>query len=182
MKIGYQLMSPCYDIVPMGPLFILNLCQLYVFFDIMELPVFVPNDYLYRTHIDKVTITSTNTEAPLVSLHSPGRESAKYANSEGPSFHAKSGEFKAVSQHDEISPAEIEIGGLPESMIRAAATNTTSPNQTVTVPEKWEVFAWAVRDVMSKASGLEKTEALYRDKLEYEEILGFRKPKQYSKV
>jgi hypothetical protein len=53
----------------------------------------------------------------------------------------------------------------------------------VTVPERWEVFAWAVREVMSKASGLEKCEALYRDKLEYEEVLGFRKPKkQYSKV
>ena len=113
MKLGYQLISPCYDIVPMAPLFILTLCQLYCFFDIMELPVFVPNDYLYRTHIDKVTISSTNTEAPLVSLHSPGRENA---NSEGPSFHAKSGEFKAVSQHDEISPADIEMA-LPEAII-----------------------------------------------------------------
>jgi hypothetical protein len=111
MKLSYQLMSPCYDIIPMLPLFILNLCQLYVFFDILELPVFVPNEYLYNTHLDKVTISSGNTEAPLVSLHSPGRENAAGGSSEGPSFHAKSGEFKAVSQHDEISPADIEIAG-----------------------------------------------------------------------
>ena len=25
-------------------------------------------------------------------------------------------------------------------------------------PEKWEIFAWAVRDVMSKASGIPKSE------------------------
>lgn len=58
----------------------------------------------------------------------------------------------------------------------------TSPNGTVSTPEKWEVFAWAVRDAMSKASGLEKVDAQYRDKLEYEELLGFRKPKKYSKL
>jgi hypothetical protein len=43
-------------------------------------------------------------------------------------------------------------------------------------PEKWEIYAWAVRDAMSKASGLTKNESAYREKLEYEEALGFKKP------
>lgn len=37
----------------------------------------------------------------------------------------------------------------------------------------WEVYAWAVRDAMSKASGMLKNEQAYREKLEYENILGF---------
>jgi hypothetical protein len=32
-------------------------------------------------------------------------------------------------------------------------------------PEKWEIYAWAVRDIMSKASGLTKNDQLYREKL-----------------
>jgi hypothetical protein len=35
---------------------------------------------------------------------------------------------------------------------------------------------------MSKASGLPKCEAAYREKLEYEETLGFRKPQVYNKI
>lgn len=42
-------------------------------------------------------------------------------------------------------------------------------------PEKWEIFAWAVRDVMLKASGLERIDCNLREKLRYEEILGYRK-------
>ena len=34
--------------------------------------------------------------------------------------------------------------------------------------EKWEIYAWAVRDIMSKASGLEKNDQPYREKLVYE--------------
>jgi hypothetical protein len=41
-------------------------------------------------------------------------------------------------------------------------------------PEKWEIFAWAVRDVMSKASGIPKSEMHQRDKMKYEVMMGFR--------
>jgi hypothetical protein len=43
--------------------------------------------------------------------------------------------------------------------------------------EKWTIFAWAVREVMSKASGLPLSEQTQREKLEYEEILGYYKPR-----
>ena len=43
--------------------------------------------------------------------------------------------------------------------------------------EKWGVFAWAVREVMSKASGLPLSEQQQREKLEYEEKLGYYKPR-----
>ena len=49
-------------------------------------------------------------------------------------------------------------------------------------PENWEIFAWAVRDAMSKVSGLPKIDQPYRDKLQYEEILGYRKPDDYEKI
>ena len=52
----------------------------------------------------------------------------------------------------------------------------------VHIPEKWEIFAWAVRDIMSKASGIQKSEAQYREKLDYEEALGYRKPKKQSQA
>ena len=41
-------------------------------------------------------------------------------------------------------------------------------------PELWEVYAWAVRDIMSKASGLSKNDQPYREKLQYETVLGYR--------
>ncbi len=41
-------------------------------------------------------------------------------------------------------------------------------------PEKWEIFAWAVRDVMSMASGIPKSEMHQRDKMKYETMMGFR--------
>ena len=41
-------------------------------------------------------------------------------------------------------------------------------------PEKWEIFAWAVRDVMSIASGIPKSEMHLRDKIKYEMMMGFR--------
>jgi len=41
-------------------------------------------------------------------------------------------------------------------------------------PERWEVFAWAIRDIMSKAGGLPLNNQPYREKLEYEHLLGFR--------
>jgi hypothetical protein len=41
--------------------------------------------------------------------------------------------------------------------------------------EKWEIYAWAMREVMSVASGLPKCDQPFRDKMEYEVILGFKK-------
>ena len=54
MKVKYGIMSPCYDVVPFVPLVLMNFCLLDNHFDVMELPTFVPNEYLYRTHGDKV--------------------------------------------------------------------------------------------------------------------------------
>ena len=47
--------------------------------------------------------------------------------------------------------------------------------------DRWEIYAWAVRDIMSTAGQLEKSEQPYRDKLHYESILGFRKEKEEGK-
>jgi hypothetical protein len=120
MKVSYQMMSPCYDILPIVPLVLLNLCQLYVFYDIIELPIFVPNDYLYSNHGDKVPVAgSGNTDAPLASLHSPGRGSVvedAAGKSDGPSFASKGGDFKPLPQHDEVSPADIEMH-IPDHVI-----------------------------------------------------------------
>jgi hypothetical protein len=44
--------------------------------------------------------------------------------------------------------------------------------------EKWEIFAWAVRDVMAKVGDFKKFETSFREKLEYETVLGFIKPKR----
>lgn len=44
--------------------------------------------------------------------------------------------------------------------------------------DRWEIFAWAVRDVMSKAGNLTKNDQPYRKKLEYEQLLGLRKLKE----
>ncbi len=43
--------------------------------------------------------------------------------------------------------------------------------------EKWEIYAWAIREIMSAAGDIEKNDAPYRDKLQYESILGYRKVK-----
>lgn len=41
--------------------------------------------------------------------------------------------------------------------------------------EKWEIYAWAIREIMSTAGDLEKNDTPYREKLQYESVLGFRK-------
>lgn len=103
MKCSYSVMSPCYDVIPMIPLAFLNMCLLGVYFDVIELPPFVPNDYLYRTHADKVVVSSATTEAPAMTMLSPGRggeHANKDMNSEGPSFTingVKGVEFKPIA-------------------------------------------------------------------------------------
>ncbi len=39
--------------------------------------------------------------------------------------------------------------------------------------ERWEIYAWAIRDIISKASGLPKVDVQYRDVLRYEDELGW---------
>jgi len=41
--------------------------------------------------------------------------------------------------------------------------------------DKWEIYAWAIRDIMSKTGNLEKNDQQYREKLRYETELGFLK-------
>lgn len=41
--------------------------------------------------------------------------------------------------------------------------------------DKWEIYAWAVREAMTDASELEQSNQPFRDKLNYEVILGFKK-------
>ena len=41
--------------------------------------------------------------------------------------------------------------------------------------EKWEIYAWAIRDILAKYGKLEKCEMQYREKLRYECMLGYRK-------
>ena len=43
--------------------------------------------------------------------------------------------------------------------------------------DRWEIMAWAVRDVMAKVGTFEKNEQPYREKMQYELKLGFRKDK-----
>ena len=49
-------MSPSYDILPFLPLAFMNFCLIDFKFEILELPTFAPNEYLYFTHHDKVNM------------------------------------------------------------------------------------------------------------------------------
>ena len=42
--------------------------------------------------------------------------------------------------------------------------------------DRWEIYAWAIREIMCEVSGLEKNDQHYREKLHYENvILGYGK-------
>ena len=43
--------------------------------------------------------------------------------------------------------------------------------------DRWEVYAWAIREIIAEVGGFEKSELPYRAKLQYETILGYRKEK-----
>lgn len=132
MKFTYGILSPAYDVAPFLPLLFMTLCLLGDFkVEVLELPTFVPNEYLYANHKDKVDRAHSTT------------------------WH-QSQDVTNFYEHQ----AQWE-------------------------PERWEIYAWAVRDVMSQASGLSKNEQPYREKLEYEAILGYRedgKPKKHIEV
>jgi len=98
LKFSFGTLSPAWDIVPFWPLIIMHLSLFDFKCEVLELPTFTPNEYLYKEHANK-------------------------------------GE------------------------------------------EKWEIYAWAIREIMSAAGDIEKNDAPYRDKLQYESILGYRKVK-----
>lgn len=96
LKYKWCNLSPAWDIVPFLPLAIMQFCLFDFKCDVIELPEFVPNDYLFETHADKGA-------------------------------------------------------------------------------DKWEIYAWAIRDAMSKAGELEMNDEPFRDKMHYEVVLGFKK-------
>ena len=119
-------MSPSYDVTPFFPLVICTLClNCDIKVNILELPLFVPNDFMYRTHADKVVAGSHNAHLP--------------------------------SQDREM--------------------NINGPYQ----PQKWEIYAWCMREIMSQAGGIIKNDQPLREKVSYEQVLGFKKVKKPAK-
>ena len=118
IRFSYGTLSPSYDVAPFFPLLIMTLClNCDAKCELIELPLFVPNAYLFQTHAEKV---------------------------------------KHNSAHDSAAPKDAEkLQG----------------------PQKWEIYAWAVREVMSMASGFIKNDQQLREKLAYEEQLGYLKPR-----
>jgi hypothetical protein len=98
LKFSYGTLSSSWDIMPFWALIIMQMSLFDFKCEVLELPTFTPNEYLYTQHANKGD-------------------------------------------------------------------------------EKWEVYAWAVREIMSAAGDIEKNDAPYRDKLQYESILGYRKVK-----
>lgn len=90
------MLSPAWDVVPFLPLALMQLSLFYsAKVNVIELPPFQPNEYLFQTHANK------------------GKD-------------------------------------------------------------KWEIFAWAVRECMADAGNLIKNSQPYREKLHYEAIMGQR--------
>jgi len=117
-------MSPSYDVTPFFPLVICTLClNCDIKVNLLELPLFVPNDFMYRTHADKVVAGSHNAH-------------------------------------------------LPEP--RQDRENVNGPYQ----PQKWEIYAWCMREIMSQAGGIIKNDQPLREKVNYEQVLGFKKVKK----
>jgi hypothetical protein len=96
LKYSYGTVSPAWDVIPFMPLVIMMMSLFDFKCEVLELPTFTPNDYLFENHANKAR-------------------------------------------------------------------------------EKHDIYAWAIREVMSTAGDIEKNDAPYRDKLQYESILGFRK-------
>lgn len=53
LKYIWSNLSPAWDVIPFMPLAILQFSLFYVRCDVIELPTFVPNDYLYENHANK---------------------------------------------------------------------------------------------------------------------------------
>jgi lysophosphatidylcholine acyltransferase/lyso-PAF acetyltransferase len=57
MKFRFGTISQAYDILPFLPLVLMNLCLCNFRIDITELPPFLPNDYLFENHENKLMKT-----------------------------------------------------------------------------------------------------------------------------
>lgn len=114
MKYQWDMFCPTFDVLTFIPFAVLHLCSFGHRATLHKFPVFVPNDYLFKTHEDKV----------LKSLQ---------ADAKGPKFPAV---------------------------------------------EKWEIYAWALRDIMSKEGKIpmsnDQTQAM---RLQYKAIMGVRPEK-----
>lgn len=42
--------------------------------------------------------------------------------------------------------------------------------------ERWEIYAWVIRDIIAKVSGKPKFDVELKTKFEYETAIGYRKP------
>lgn len=128
LRFTYGTLSPSYDVTPFFPLVIMTLClNCDIKVNLIELPLFVPNDFMYRTHADKVEPGQHNS-------HSPERK---------------------------LPSNDLEI-------------HHNGPFQ----PQRWEIYAWCVREIMSQAGGIIKNDQPLRDKVHYEQLLGFKKVKK----
>lgn len=101
LKYIWSSLSPAWDVIPFLPIAIMQMSLFYMRCDVIELPPFIPNDYLFEQHANKGD-------------------------------------------------------------------------------DKWEIYAWAVREAMSEASGLEKNDMPFREKIKYEIELGFKKEEKYN--
>lgn len=72
VKYNYGLMSPAYDVAPYLALAIMTMMVVDIQFEVIQLPTFVPNDYLYQTHGDKVLSSSDAPRAVPVLLQTEG--------------------------------------------------------------------------------------------------------------
>ena len=61
LRFTFGTMSPTYEVTPFFALCIMILCLgCDIKVNLLELPLFVPNEYMYRTHYDKISKPSTN--------------------------------------------------------------------------------------------------------------------------
>jgi hypothetical protein len=127
LQFTYGTLSPSYDVTPFFPLVIMTLClNCDIKVNLIELPIFVPNDYMYRTHADKLEQGSHNPHSP-----------------------------------------EPQINDIEMNQINGPYR-----------PQRWEIYAWCVREIMSQAGGIIKNDQPLRDKVHYEQLLGFKKVKK----
>jgi len=71
IKYKYGTMSPSYDVVPFLSLVMMNLCLFNFSFEVVELPPFLPNDYLFKTHADKVISSAPEPQIIKETLPTP---------------------------------------------------------------------------------------------------------------
>lgn len=114
MKYQWDMFCPTFDVLTFIPFAVLHLCSFGYQATLHKLPVFVPNEYLFKTHADKV--------------------------------------------------------------VKSLATDEKGPK--VPQVENWEIYAWALRDIMSKTGNIplsnDQTQGM---RLNYKAIMGVRPEK-----